>query len=156
MKKKLCVAPMIVAIIICSGSPGCPAIAQGAPQTVGLVKVDPQILATGHRASKVIGGSVVNDSNETVGTIDDLIVTPEEKVPFAVISVGGFVGIGTKLVVVPFNSLRIDKAKITLPGASKDTLKALPDFKYATQARSLPFVGSVTTGQRGLRMVVSR
>ena len=66
------------------------AFSQGAPQTVTLMKVDPQSLATGYRVSKVVGSTVVNEANETVGTIDDLIVTPSEKVPFAVLSVGGF------------------------------------------------------------------
>ena len=58
-----------------------PALAQGAPQTVTLMKVDPASLATGYRTSKVVGSTVVNEANETVGTIDDLIVTPAEKVP---------------------------------------------------------------------------
>jgi hypothetical protein len=45
------------------------AYAQGAPQTVTLMKVDPQSLATGYRTSKVVGSTVVNDANETVGSI---------------------------------------------------------------------------------------
>ena len=94
------------------------------------MKVDPQTLATGYRTSKVVGSTVVNEANETVGTIDDLIVTPTEKVPFAVLSVGGFLGMGTKYVVVPFNSLEIDEKRVVLRGATKDSLKSLPDFKY--------------------------
>ena len=70
------------------------------------MKVDPQSLATGYRTSKVVGSTVVNESNETVGTIDDLIVTPNERVPFAVLSVGGFLGIGSKYVVVPYSALK--------------------------------------------------
>ena len=54
----------------------------------------------------MVGSTVVNETNETIGKIDDLIVTPSERVPFAVLSVGGFLGIGTKLVVVPFSSLK--------------------------------------------------
>jgi hypothetical protein len=46
-----------------------PAKSQGAPQTVTLMKVDPQTLATGYRTSKVVGATVVNEANETVGTI---------------------------------------------------------------------------------------
>jgi hypothetical protein len=107
-----------------------PAFSQGAPQTAALMKVDPQTLATGYRTSKVVGSTVVNEANETVGTIDDLIVTPTEKVPFAVLSVGGFLGMGTKYVVVPFNSLEIDEKRVVLRGATKDSLKGLPDFKY--------------------------
>lgn len=109
-----------------------PAFSQGAPQTVTLMKVDPATLATGYRTSKVAGSAVVNETNETVGTIDDLIVTPSEKVPFAVLSVGGFLGMGTKYVVVPFSSLQVKDKKMVLPGATKDSLKALPEFKYNT------------------------
>ena len=56
-----------------------PAFSQGAPQTVTLMKVDPQTLATGYRASKLVGSTVVNEADETVGTIDDLIVTPGDR-----------------------------------------------------------------------------
>ena len=109
-----------------------PAFSQGAPQTVTLMKVDPATLATGYRTSKVVGSTVVNEANETVGTIDDLIVTPTEKVPFAVLSVGGFLGMGSKYVVVPFSSLQVKNKQMVLPGATKNSLKALPEFKYNT------------------------
>src|ERR1700712_3157220 len=109
-----------------------PASAQEKPQTVMITKVDPQSLATGYRTSKVVGSTVVNEANDTVGTVDDLIVTPGEKVPFAVLSVGGFLGMGTKYVVVPYSSLQVNNKKMGLPGATKESLKALPDFKYAS------------------------
>ena len=109
-----------------------PAYSQGAPQTVTLMKVDPQTLAKGYRTSKVVGSTVVNEANETVGAIDDLIVTPGGQAPYAVLSVGGFLGLGTKYVVVPFTALRIVDKKIILPGGTKEALKALPDFKYNT------------------------
>ena len=109
-----------------------PAFSQGAPQTVSLMKVDPQSVATGYRTSKVVGSTVVNEANETVGTIDDLIVTPNEKVPFAVLSVGGFLGMGTKYVVVPYSSLQVNDKQMMLRGATKDSLKGLPEFKYNT------------------------
>jgi uncharacterized protein YrrD len=95
------------------------------------MKVDPQTLATGYRTSKVVGSTVYNDSNQSVGTIDDLIVTPGGQAPYAVLSVGGFLGMGTKYVVVPFPSLKVVDKKMVLPGATKEALEALPDFKYA-------------------------
>jgi hypothetical protein len=110
---------------------GSGALAQGTPQTAAIMKVDPATVATGYRASKVVGSTVVNEANETVGTVDDLIVTPAEVVPFAVLSVGGFLGMGTKYVVVPYSALRFQDKKIVLPGATKESLKALPEFKYA-------------------------
>ncbi len=109
-----------------------PAYAQGMPQTMTLMKIDPQSLATGYRTSKVVGSTVYNEANETVGTIDDLIVTPADTVPFAVLSVGGFLGMGTKYVVVPYSQLEVVDKKMVLRGATKDSLKGLPEFKYAS------------------------
>jgi hypothetical protein len=107
-----------------------PVFSQGAPQTVSLMKVDPQTVATGYRTSEVVGSTVVNEANETVGTVDDLIVVPSEKVPFAVLSVGGFLGVGTTYVVVPFSALDLNEKRVLLRGATKDSLKRLPPFNY--------------------------
>lgn len=107
-----------------------PAFSQGVPQTLSLMKVDPASLATGYRTSKVVGSTVLNEANEKVGTIDDLIVTPSDKVPFAVLSVGGFLGVGNKYVVVPYSALEVREKKMVLPGATKESLKSLPEFKY--------------------------
>src|ERR1019366_5444782 len=108
-----------------------PAFSQGAPQTISLMKVDPASLAMGYRTSKVVGSPVLNEANETVGTIDDLIITPNDNVPYAVLSVGGFLGVGTKYVVVRAGALEVNDKKMLLRGASKHSLKALPAFKYA-------------------------
>jgi hypothetical protein len=119
-------AAMISAALLSGGGE-----AQGTPQTVELVKVDVHKLAAGYRVSKVIGSSVVNEGNETIGKIDDLLVSPDGKQPYAVLSVGGFLGMGTRLV-VPYDTLNFAGNKVTLPGGTKEGLKMLPEFKYAT------------------------
>jgi sporulation protein YlmC with PRC-barrel domain len=108
------------------------ALAQGAPQTVQLMKVDVLKVSTGYRASKVIGSSIVNEAGDTVGKVDDIIVGPDGKAPFVVLSVGGFLGIGDRLIALPYEQMKTDGKKIVLPGATKDSLKALPEFKYAS------------------------
>ena len=120
-------AAMIGAALLPNG-----AVAQGTPQTVELAKVDVTTLAAGYRGSKVIGSSVVNDTDETIGKIDDILVSADGKQPYAILSIGGFLGVGTHLVVVPYNSLKFADNKVTLPGGTKDGLKMLPEFKYAT------------------------
>jgi sporulation protein YlmC with PRC-barrel domain len=110
-----------------------PVWAQGAPQTVSIEHVDVQKLAAGYRSLKIVGSPVVNDTNEKIGEIEDLLVEPNDKVLFAVVSVGGFLGMGEHLVVVPFSSLKITGESVMLPGGSKDALKALPEFKYAKE-----------------------
>ena len=105
--------------------------AQGAPQTVELVKLDVVKLAAGYRASKVIGSTVINDTKETIGTIDDLLVSPDGRQPYAVLSIGGFLGMGTHMVIVPYEKLTFTDKAVILPGGSKEGLKMLPEFKYA-------------------------
>ena len=103
------------------------------PQTVELAKVDVQKLAAGYRASKVIGSSVVNEENEVIGKVDDLLVSLDGKEPYAVLSIGGFLGMGTHLVAVPYETLKSADDKILLPGGSKNSLRMLPEFKYASK-----------------------
>ena len=107
--------------------------AQGVPQSVEIAKVDVQKVAAGYRASKVIGSSVIDEANETIGKIDDLLVTRDGKEPYAVLSIGGFLGMGTHLVVVRYDSLKFADNKIVLPGGTKDGLRMLPAFQYSKE-----------------------
>ncbi len=123
------ITTFVAAALIC-GAAATQAQAQGKTQTIAATKVDPSSLATGYRASKVIGATVVNSADQTVGTVDDLIVTPSEKMPYAILSVGGFLGVGKKDVAVPSSELQITANRVTIPNATKDSLKALPEFTY--------------------------
>lgn len=120
-------------LLACSAATFGPASAQGVPQTVAIAHLNVQQLPAGYRASKVIGSNVVNDGNETIGKIDDLLVSSDGKPPFAVLSIGGFLGIDSHYVVVPYQNLSLVDNKIVLPGATKDMLKMLPEFKYAAK-----------------------
>jgi sporulation protein YlmC with PRC-barrel domain len=103
------------------------------PQIVksDVVVVDVVAVAQGLRTGDLKGKPVVNEKNERIGTIDDLIIG-KDRVLFGILQVGGFLGIGSHLVAVPYQSLQISEAptKILLPGASKEALKNLPEFKY--------------------------
>jgi hypothetical protein len=123
------VSAALASMVLLSG----PAGAQGATQTIEVAKVDVQKLSAGYRASKVIGSSVLNDANEAIGKIDDLLVSTDGKAPYAVLSIGGFLGMDSHLIVVPYDSLNLIDNKIVLPGGTKDSLKMLPEFKYAAK-----------------------
>jgi sporulation protein YlmC with PRC-barrel domain len=103
------------------------------PQGVELLRVDVSVVAKGYRASRLLGSSVVNDKNEKIGSLDDIIID-RNQVMFAVVQVGGFLGLGGRLVAVPYKTLVIDDEgkKIELPGATKEALRGLAEFKYAT------------------------
>ncbi|NYH27816.1 PRC-barrel domain-containing protein [Paraburkholderia bryophila] len=108
------------------------AYAQGAPQAITEKRTDVVQLASGYRASKLNGADVYNRNKDTIGTLDDLIVSPSgDRGTYAILSVGGFLGMGKHLVAVPFNDLQINNRRVVLPDATKKSLEALPEFKYA-------------------------
>ncbi|MFM0195046.1 PRC-barrel domain-containing protein [Paraburkholderia strydomiana] len=108
------------------------AYAQGAPQSITERRTDVVQLASGYRASKLAGADVFNKNKDTIGTVDDLIVSPGgDRGTYAILSVGGFLGLGKHLVAVPFNDLQITNRRVVLPEATKKSLEALPEFKYA-------------------------
>jgi sporulation protein YlmC with PRC-barrel domain len=100
---------------------------------VSLVQVDLSVVGQGYRMSKLLGSSVTNDKSEKIGTLDD-VISDKKQLNFAILQVGGFLGLGGHLVAVPYESLVIDDKgqKITLPGASKEALKKLSEFHYTS------------------------
>jgi sporulation protein YlmC with PRC-barrel domain len=100
------------------------------------------------RASKLAGVNVYNEQNEKIGDINDVIIDSSGKVDSAVISVGGFLGMGEHDVKIPLNQIKFsNEAGKTTTGstssgskqwypdravvnATKDQLKAMPEFKY--------------------------
>jgi sporulation protein YlmC with PRC-barrel domain len=130
------------------------------------------------RASKVVGLSVYNDNNENLGSINDLLTDKSGNIKAVVIGVGGFLGVGSHLVAVPFDKIKFVNEPVAYTGvagtpngagnrpaaatpmsttttgsatsspaasnpnpwypdhavfnATKDELKAMPEFKYST------------------------
>lgn len=92
------------------------------------------------RSTKLVGLNVYNAAGEKIGDINDLILDPDGKVSNAVIGVGGFLGLGEKLVAVPFSDLKFSRdangnERVTL-NTSKETLESAPDFKFQDAKRS--------------------
>ncbi|MGA7777728.1 MAG: PRC-barrel domain-containing protein [Paraburkholderia sp.] len=91
-----------------------------------------QALLEGWSVKKsVLGKAVYNDQNVKVGTIRDLIVAPDGSVSAAILAAGGFLGVATHDVAVPIAALDVRGGNLYLPGATKEALKATPEFQYA-------------------------
>jgi hypothetical protein len=84
------------------------------------------------RASNIIGANIVNEENNTIGEVHDLMVSPNGGPVTAVLSVGGFLGIGERYVAMPISELRWngERERWMLPGATVDSLKARPAYSY--------------------------
>jgi sporulation protein YlmC with PRC-barrel domain len=129
------------------------------------------------RTSKLVGLNVYNDSNESLGSISDLLADKNGDIKGVVIGVGGFLGVGEHLVAVPMDKVKFVDEPIAYTGAAnapatggarpttgtgtttgaattapapavkknpwypdhavlsatKDQLKAMPEFKYSTE-----------------------
>jgi sporulation protein YlmC with PRC-barrel domain len=70
------------------------------------------------RASKVVGLNVYNDNNESLGSINDLLTDKSGNIKAAVISVGGFLGVGTHLVAVPFDKIKFVNEPVAYTGVA--------------------------------------
>jgi sporulation protein YlmC with PRC-barrel domain len=116
------------------------------------------------RVSKIVGLSVYNDNNESVGSINDLLTDTKGNIKAVVLGVGGFLGVGEHLVAVAFDKIKFVNEPVAYTGtagasgsktttgststtssksnpwypdhalfnATKDELKAMPEFKYST------------------------
>lgn len=87
------------------------------------------------RASKIIGANIYNEQGQSIGEVEDLIIQRDGAAPVAVVSVGGFLGMGARLVAVPLSELRFADAdsRWTLNGATKESLQARPVVSYAAR-----------------------
>lgn len=84
---------------------------------------------TGMRVTKIIGSKVKNSAGENVGSIDDLVVREKDQVVMAVISVGGFLGIGDRKVAVPWNELSFGNDRTATYNVTKEQLKEQPEYQ---------------------------
>ena len=89
--------------------------------------------------SDLIGMSVVNSAGESVGKIANLIIDKDHRVTGAVLSVGGFLGLGAKSVAVPWDALKIesrDNHHVAVIAMSNDEIVNAPDFKTQAQVKA--------------------
>lgn len=86
----------------------------------------PEIMA----ADTLEGDDVVNTKGEDLGNIKDIMIdVPTGRVAYAVLSSGGFLGIGDKLFAIPWSALTLDAdRKCFILDVDKETLKNAPGF----------------------------
>ena len=98
------------------------------------VTVDEAIaLANGWSAKKsILGKPVFNENGDKIGIVDDLIIAPNKSLSYAIIGAGGFLGIGKYDVAIPVTKINEVNGKMELKGATKASIKQMPEFVYAT------------------------
>ena len=89
----------------------------------------------------VLFAKVRDAQGKIVGDVEDLVVNDRNEVVGVVLGVGGFLGAGEKRVAVRLSALNLSekggRTIVTLPGATKEVLAALPAFKRTKPAKTL-------------------
>ncbi|MDO8653064.1 MAG: PRC-barrel domain-containing protein [Undibacterium sp.] len=132
MKKTILIATLSVAgALVFVGTAG--AQVAGSSTKVGVTVIESSQLALGWSVNKsILGKAVYNDAGDKIGKVDDVIIAPDKSVSFLIVGTGGFIGIGRHDVAIPVTQIIEQDSKLVLPGASKDAVKAMPQFEYAS------------------------
>jgi hypothetical protein len=99
---------------------------------IGVAAAELREVATGWSVKRqVLGQPVFNDKRERIGTVDDIIVSPSKAVSYAIVGVGGFLGVAKHDVAIPVNQFSQTEGKLVLAGGSREAIGAMPPFDYA-------------------------
>ena len=121
---------MLAAFVLISPTISHAQVAGSTP--LGVTVTELQAVVKGWSVKRtVLGQSVYNDKNEKVGSVDDIIITPDKAVSYAIVGTGGFLGLAKHDVAIPVSQFKLVDKKLVLPGATKEALKAIPEFRYA-------------------------
>jgi sporulation protein YlmC with PRC-barrel domain len=100
-------------------------------------------LSTDHwLASDVYKASVYDPSEHKIGDVTDLMIDGNGNVTAAIISVGGFIGVGQKDVVIPFKELKVstrDGKDWLVLNRTKDELKMAPAYNNTRKVSHFPY-----------------
>jgi len=134
MKKHHSNLPMATLALIATLSTAAPVWAQvaGGTTTVDTSVTESTRITMGWSVKKtLLGKTIYNEAGDKVGKVEDMIISPDKAVSYVIVGAGGFIGIGRHDVAVPITQIEDRGGKLVMPGATKDTIKALPEFVYA-------------------------
>jgi sporulation protein YlmC with PRC-barrel domain len=128
----LAIATLTMLAALCSAGPATAQVA-GGTTTVEATVTESTALAMGWSVKKtLLGKTIYNDAGQKVGKVEDLIISPDKNVSYVIVGAGGFVGIGRHDVAIPVSQVQDKAGKLVMAGATKDSIKAMPEFAYAT------------------------
>jgi sporulation protein YlmC with PRC-barrel domain len=105
-----------------------------APSDGAAARLPTELAPTEWRAKKLIGADVYGPHNKPVGNVGDLIVDLSGRVTAFVVSVGGFLGIGTRHVAVPTSDVKIGEDGRLTVNLTQDQLERAPEFDFGERA----------------------
>lgn len=135
---------MLAATATLCATPIASAQVAGGSTTIEASITESTQIAMGWSVKKsLLGKTIYNDAGQKVGKVEDLIISPDTNVSYVIVGAGGFIGIGRHDVAIPVSRIQDQAGKLVMAGATKETIKALPEFTYANDtARRDQFVAA--------------
>jgi sporulation protein YlmC with PRC-barrel domain len=100
----------------------------------GIHRVESKEQLVQWQGSQLIGAKVEDGNGKSLGKIEDVMVDSSGRIPYAVLSFGGFLGVGDKWFAIPWNAIQIERDRdghgvnrIVLD-VTKETLERAPSF----------------------------
>jgi sporulation protein YlmC with PRC-barrel domain len=98
------------------------------------------------RVDQLEGTDVINEKGETIGDVDEIVRDKQTNELYAVVSVGGFLGIGEHDVAIPLRDMTKVGSKLAAPpGTTKEQLEQMPEYQKGRYVE-LPDDQVVTVG----------
>jgi sporulation protein YlmC with PRC-barrel domain len=79
----------------------------------------------------LLGKTVYDDAAQKVGKVDDLIISPDRSVSYAIVGAGGFVGLGRRDVAIAASRIEDKAGRLVMAGATQGTIKDMPQCSDA-------------------------
>lgn len=107
-------------------------------QTIGVSVEQEAIIINGWSVKKsLLGKPIYNEQGQKVGVLHDIIIAPDNAVSFAIVAAHQFLGVSHHDVAIPMAQLDYADGKLVWAGATRDAVKAIPEFEYA-KVRTMP------------------
>ena len=139
-----------LAALLAAAAPAAWAQTSATPQTraetAGAVS-DTAIQADQIRASKMLGSTVYDMQNRSIGKVQDLVLDKGGRVDDVVIDVGSFLGMGGKDVAVQISDIKTDNNRLTLD-RTKEQLEQMASYRLEDRNTGAGTSTSPATGGR--------
>lgn len=113
------------------------------------VTADKPVKAEPIKVDTLVGRDVKNPAMETIGSIDNVVVDSEGKVQQVVVSVGGFLGVGSRHVALAWNQIRSDASTdVAVVDMTKEQLKSAPEVQERRKTAAIPPTAPATPSRQ--------
>jgi sporulation protein YlmC with PRC-barrel domain len=125
-------ARVLMAATLATALLGAPVVALAQASAPAMTPAERHDWERSHRVSKILGSDVRTKSGEKIGDIRDIVLDASGTIRLAIVSTGGFLGVGDRLHAVPWDALTLGPKDDHILDIDRARLQAAPGFTSRT------------------------